>query len=235
MAWAPFIVLYSSSSNLLSGEGQKDGKKKEGKKERKKVEPALNSLVQILTFPLSDTLLATFTYVHFPSSIYLCVTIPWSWRNSSILEITQSYCSGNCRHRLAGKKPGVTEAALWGHQMPEPKVLFTAACLEHFLGCQNKNTVLDHGHTHAISVQVLHIEQSQIMETELGWNLKMLGKPCLFQCLNKSYTHVFLFCNEEMKLQWQVTEQVSKWTHMLIFSTGSCHPRQRETLFTVWR
>lgn len=129
MAWAPFIVLHSSSSNLLSGEGQKHGKKKEGKKGGKKVEPALISF-------FSTNYNLSFIW-HFIGHIYLCF-FPLTYLSLShyslvLIEFLHfGGNSGNCRHKLAGKKPGVRKAAPGGCQMPKPKVLLTAACLEHF-------------------------------------------------------------------------------------------------------
>lgn len=64
--------------------------------------------------------------------------------------------------------------------MPEHKVLFIDACLEHFLGCQNESKILDYGHVCFIGTSFAHqaTTDPQITETEQGGNLKMLGKPC---------------------------------------------------------
>lgn len=52
--------------------------------------------------------------------------------------------------------------------MPEHKVLFIAACLEHFLGCQNESKILDYGHARYIGASFAHQATTdlQIMETE---------------------------------------------------------------------
>lgn len=72
-------------------------------------------------------------------------------------------------------------------------MLFIAACLEHFLGCQNKSKILDYGHACYVSASFAH-QATTDHGDRIRLKPEMLGKPCLFQYLEqKLNTGVSIF------------------------------------------
>jgi len=105
-AWAPLTVFCSSSSNLLFGGHAEEWKKKK----LRLLSPIQYKLRTFLYLTLHGAHIPFYSFP--PSPIQLRPNICWSWWTSSILEVTQSCCCGNCGNKLAGKKPGVRKTAL---------------------------------------------------------------------------------------------------------------------------
>lgn len=112
--------------------------------EKKKV--SLIHIVEIKNFHLSDALEGIFTFLLFllPSSIHLCLTILSSWWTSSILEEVAALETAETNQGSEKQPWKVIKSTASSCQMPEPKVLFTAACLKQYSGCQNKSKIQDY-------------------------------------------------------------------------------------------
>lgn len=157
-----------------------------------------------MNFHLSDTLWDVFTFLFLllPSSIYLCLTIPSSWWTSSILEVTQSCCSGNWKQMKSHEKQTwkAIKSTASSYHLSDPKVLFTVACLKQYLGCQNKSKIQDY--RQAYYVGGVHINPPQIhgLRRKSKAETSKCLKRCLFQHLEQK-----LNTGISILLQWEET------------------------------